>query len=41
MDFKHSITTLDYETLDSIRLTTGLEPLAHIALEAEVADFTV
>src|SRR5438132_5076974 len=29
---------LDFETLDSIRLATGLEPVAHLALDAEVQD---
>jgi len=29
---------LDFETLDSIRLVTGLDPVAHLALEAEIQD---
>ena len=29
---------LDFETLDSIRLATGLDPVPHLALEAEVLD---
>ena len=29
---------LDYETLDSIRLATNLEPQPHLALETEITD---
>ena len=29
---------LDFETLDSIHLASGLEPVPHLALEAEVLD---
>src|SRR5258708_7406213 len=29
---------LDFETLDSIRMATALEPVTHLALEAEVMD---